>query len=166
MAGRRRRDGLEVPRGEEPLTCPYTGAPVEVYFDSSLRNPGWRARGLFDPALPFFSKEAGEAAFRRRRGVADAVSLPVCAYTGGQVAFERRGDLWYAVGGFFRPCDSFYTREELEDGLRARPGRPVPRRPKRPRVEVGEVAEPRSDTVAGLSMPLSDARDMLEGVVR
>jgi len=151
---------------KKTFKCPYTGREQRVEFSADLKRPGWHASGGFDPEIPFFTKEAGEAAFRRRDGVDGALSLPVCAYTGAPVAFEKRGVLWFAVGEFFRPMRPTMERAELEAGMASRPGRPAKRPRGRPRVVVGEESSERSDPTAGVGMPLSHAMEMVEGVVR
>lgn len=149
------------------LVCPYTGRPVDVYFDDNLKEPGWRARGVVDTSLPFFSKEAGEAAFRFRAGRPDAVSLPVCAYTGSPVAFVQRGSLWFAVGDPANPAAVFKDREDLEFLLGSRAGKPRRGRPKKkkPHISVGETLEEHSDPTEGVRVPLDDVREMTEGLL-
>jgi len=103
------------------LTCPYTGAQMEIMFDDNLKRVGFYVGGGFDPALPFFSEEEAVAALSRRAGGKTATKL-VCPYTGAPMALEQRKTLWFATGGFHSPGRHYKMKEDALIAISTRDG--------------------------------------------
>ena len=133
------------------LKCPYSGVEMADVFEPDLRGPGWMVVGGFDPSLPFFSREDGVAAFRRRDGVDGAVPKPACAYSGTAVKFVEQNGLWYATGWDFNPYSVMKRREEIIFLSRRRNGRSYGRPPAPVgRVQAVKVREQVSNPAEGL----------------
>lgn len=131
--------------------CLYSGLQQRLMVVEGRERSGWVLAGGFDPALPFTSREAGELAFRRRRGKDEAVKTPACPYTGVTVEFVEHGGLWYPSGDFFRPYGLWVYKEKLEYAASFRRGRTKMKEPHTPKIQyVGDVREPVSDPAAGI----------------
>jgi len=122
-----------MPRHYPNLKCAYTGVVMEVWHDDDVRHPGW----TLSPDMK-------------------------CPYTGADIFPECRGALWFATGDFFRPRKRWQDADDLFRAVSTRGGVPpkVPRK-RKPKIVVGEVAEPRSDPCEGLP----DALDYTKGVM-
>ena len=148
------------------LNCPYNGTEMTLVFSDNIPHTGWYMTGGFDPSVPFLSREAGEAAFKRRDGKADGISVPTCAYTGKPVAFMQKGRLWYAIGEFFRPCALVSDKEMLEYNLRRRAGKAAGKPPKAVKVVVGEERVYRANPAEGLGGKGSEVTDLVKEFVK
>lgn len=119
-------------------TCPYTGDPLTPDYVQG----GWVLRGGFNPATPFLSEEDAYQAFRRRRGAANAVKTPTCAYTGKPITLNFVNNLYWPVGEFFRPSEPQRDKNYLLWLASFRNGRSkLPHPPPDPRVESITISE-------------------------
>lgn len=144
--------------------CPYSGASQDIVFMEG--NPsGYCLVGGFDPALPFLEAEDGEAAFRMRGGVRNAVDTPSCPYTGSEVRFTYNRGLWWPQGNIFQPFGRWRHKSELAWAAQMRDGVPPDgAKPYYPKVEVvGEVEPPVADDTVSVEVDEELIEDVLKG---
>ena len=131
---------------EPNLTCPYTGAPMEVeVVPATLGKDGpvFRLKGGFDPGATYGSREELDDKLRHRNGRRGNVKTLRCPYLGTEIAIIKVGDFFTARGGW-SPRSLYSTEQELLYAASTRKGEP-PQFEQRTRVGAVEHREQQSD---------------------
>lgn len=139
------------------LTCAYTGADIVLSFMEGKRTmaSAFLPRGAFDPCRRWATREAAEAALRRRPDGVHTGAL-VCPYTGSPISIEKAGN-HYVVLGAFSPVRAYPTRADAVRLLSQRAGHLAPA----PVITVSERERPRPLPASG---PEAEPCDYIMGV--